>query len=272
MEPAEVIEELLTANLRGRGGAFFPMGRKASFLAQGDPLPRRQRRRVGAGHLQGPRDHARDPHRLIEGCLITAHAIGCDERLHLHPRRVPARVRGDPRRARRGARSAGCSAACTIVVAPRRRRVHLRRGVGAARVARGQARPAARRGRRSPPSPGLYQAPTLINNVETIATVPVVIELGGEEYAKLGVPPNSTGTRVFSLSGNVVNGGNYELELGTTLRELIYDIGGGIPDGRELKASSRAARRRRCCAPTRSTCRSTRTRPPSSGRCSAPAR
>ena len=58
---------------------------------------------------------------------------------------------------------------------------------------------------------GLYAAPTLINNVETISTVPVVIEMGGAEYAKLGSPPNSTGTRVFSLSGNVANGGNYEL-------------------------------------------------------------
>jgi len=68
-----------------------------------------------------------------------------------------------------------------------------------------------------------------------VSTVPKIMELGGDEYAKLGVE-NSAGTRVFSLSGNVARGGNYELALGTTLRELIYDIGGGIPDGRELKA------------------------------------
>jgi len=68
-----------------------------------------------------------------------------------------------------------------------------------------------------------------------IATVPAIVELGGEEYAKIGVE-NSAGTRVFSLSGNVANGGNYELELGTPLRELIYEIGGGIPNGRSLKA------------------------------------
>jgi NADH-quinone oxidoreductase subunit F len=92
--------------------------------------------------------------------------------------------------------------------------------------------------RTKPPFPavaGLYASPSLINNVETIATVPLIVELGGAEYAKVGVE-NSAGTRVFSLSGNVVNGGNFELELGTSLRELIYDIGGGIPDGRELKA------------------------------------
>src|SRR5262249_12956734 len=92
--------------------------------------------------------------------------------------------------------------------------------------------------RAKPPFPaisGLYSSPTLINNVETVATVPQIIRMGGSEYAKLGVD-NSAGTRVFSLSGNVVNGGNYELEMGTSLRALIYDIGGGIPEGRALKA------------------------------------
>ena len=92
--------------------------------------------------------------------------------------------------------------------------------------------------RSKPPFPavqGLYASPSLINNVETIATVPAIIAMGGAEYAKIGTE-NSTGTRLFSLSGNVVNGGNYELPLGTPLRELIYDVGGGIPNGRELKA------------------------------------
>jgi NADH-quinone oxidoreductase subunit F len=95
--------------------------------------------------------------------------------------------------------------------------------------------------RTKPPFPavaGLYASPSLINNVETIATVPKIVELGAQEYAKIGVPPDSSGTRVFSLSGNVVNGGNFELPMGVTLRELIYDpaLGGGIPNGRQLKA------------------------------------
>ena len=92
--------------------------------------------------------------------------------------------------------------------------------------------------RSKPPFPaieGLYGAPTLINNVETLATLPSILRMGGEEYAKIGVD-NSAGTRLFSLSGNVVNGGNYELELGTPLRSLIYDVGGGIAEGRKLKA------------------------------------
>jgi NADH-quinone oxidoreductase subunit F len=92
--------------------------------------------------------------------------------------------------------------------------------------------------RSKPPFPaisGLYASPTLINNVETLSTVPAIITRGGDWYAQLGVE-NSTGTRVFSLSGNVVHGGNVEIPLGTSLRQLIFDIGGGIPDGRSLKA------------------------------------
>ena len=92
--------------------------------------------------------------------------------------------------------------------------------------------------RSKPPFPaisGLYASPTVVNNVETIATVAPIIAMGGAEYAKLGVE-NSRGTRVVSISGNVVNGGNYEIEPGMSLREIIYDLGGGIPDGRELKA------------------------------------
>ena len=128
--------------------------------------------------------------------------------------------------------------------------------------------------RSKPPFPaisGVYASPTLINNVETIATLPTIVNSGGKKYAKLGVE-NSAGTRVFSLSGNVVNGGNYELELGTPLRELIFDIGGGIPDGRAAQGlhprrlvGSRADRGRDRHA------RSTSTRWPRPGRCSAPA-
>src|SRR2546428_313613 len=93
--------------------------------------------------------------------------------------------------------------------------------------------------RSRPPFPatsGLYASPTLINNVETIATIPKILELGGAEYAKIGAPPDSTGTRLFCVSGNVVKGGNHELPMGISMREVIYDLAGGIPDWRELKA------------------------------------
>jgi NADH-quinone oxidoreductase subunit F len=78
-------------------------------------------------------------------------------------------------------------------------------------------------------------SPTQINNVQTIATIPAIISLGAGEFAKIG-PDTSPGTAIFSLSGNVANPGNYELELGSTLRELIYDVGGGVPGGHEIKA------------------------------------
>jgi NADH-quinone oxidoreductase subunit F len=92
--------------------------------------------------------------------------------------------------------------------------------------------------RSKPPFPaiaGLYAAPTVVNNVETITTVPPIITMGGAEYAKLGVP-NSRGTRVVSVSGNVVNGGNYEIEAGMSLRDIIFDLAGGMANGRKLKA------------------------------------
>src|SRR5207245_3659307 len=173
------------------------------------------------------------PHRLIEGCLITAHAIGSQN--------VFIYIRGEylaefeiVRDALAEAREAGLLGGVTIV---------LHRGAGAYICGEETALLESLEGKRGqprskPPFPaisGLYASPTLINNVETIATVPKVLELGGDEYAKIGVE-NSTGTRVLSLSGNVVKGGNYELPNGTSLRELIYDVGGGIPGGRELKA------------------------------------
>ena len=234
MEPQQVIDELLASNLRGRGGAFFPMGRKASFLAQGTRYLVVNADESEPGTFKDREIIFSDPHRLIEGCLITAHAIGCEH--------VFIYIRGEYLRefeilaaAADEARDAGLFGGVTIVI---------HRGAGAYICGEESALLESLEGKRGqprsrPPFPavaGLYQAPTLINNVETVSTVPSSLELGAEEYAKLGVPPDSTGTRVFSLSGNVANGGNYELEMGTTLRELIYDIGGGIPDGRTLKA------------------------------------
>jgi NADH-quinone oxidoreductase subunit F len=175
---------------------------------------------------------ARNPHLLIEGCLITAHAI--------ESRSVFIYIRGEYltefeilRAALDDAREAGLLGDVTIV---------LHRGAGAyicgeetallesLEGSRGQPRPRPP----FPPVTGLYGGPTQINNVGTIATVPKIIQLGVEAFTKIG-PESSPGTAVFSLSGNVVKPGNYELALGTTLRELIYDVGGGIADGRELK-------------------------------------
>ncbi|MFN2469508.1 MAG: NADH-quinone oxidoreductase subunit NuoF [Gaiellaceae bacterium] len=236
-KPDSVVEELLESGLRGRGGAFFPMGRKASFLAKGTGKPTYLV--VNADESEPGTFKDREimfsaPHRLIEGCLITAHAIGCN--------RVFIYIRGEYmsefdvlRAALEETRAAGLLDGVTIV---------LHRGAGAYICGEESALLESLEGKRGqprsrPPYPavsGLYAAPTLINNVETVATVPKVLELGGTEYAKIGVPPNSTGTRVFSVSGNVRRGGNHELALGSTLRELVYDLGGGLEAGRTLKA------------------------------------
>jgi NADH-quinone oxidoreductase subunit F len=236
MEPSAVLEEIITANVRGRGGAGFPMGRKASFLAKDTGKP--VYLVVNADESEPGTFKDREimfkvPHRLLEGCLITAHAIG-SKNVFIYIRGEYLREFEIVRAALDQVREARLLDGVTVV---------LHRGAGAYICGEETALLESLEGKRGqprskPPFPavqGLYASPTLINNIETIATVPKIIEVGGAEYAKIGTA-NSAGTRVFSLSGNVVNGGNFELPLGTTLRELIYDIGGGIPEGRALKA------------------------------------
>jgi NADH-quinone oxidoreductase subunit F len=239
MTPADVTEELITSELRGRGGAFFPAGRKWSFVPSKDQLPKPHYLVINAdesepGSFKDNEILSRVPHRFIEGCLITAHAIDSTH--------VFVYIRGE------------YSGPYEILVAaleelkdrPEIRgdvTIVVHRGAGAYICGEETALLESLEGKRGqprskPPFPaisGLYASPTVVNNVETIATVAPVIAMGGAEYAKLGVP-NTRGSRVVSLSGNVVNGGNYEIEPGMSIKELVYDLGGGIPDGRELKA------------------------------------
>jgi NADH-quinone oxidoreductase subunit F len=246
VERQTILDELLAANVRGRGGAGFPMGRKASFLPKPDQSAKPIYLAVNAdesepGTFKDREIMLRVPHLVLEGVLITSYMIGASAAFiyirgeYLTEFEVLRRALDEAReRGLVGPNILGSGYSATVV---------LHRGAGAyicgeetgllnsLEGERGQPRS-------KPPFPaisGLYASPTLINNVETLATVPKILSMGGEHYAAIGVE-NSTGTRVFSLSGNVANGGNYELELGTTLRELIYDIGGGIPDGRALKA------------------------------------
>jgi NADH-quinone oxidoreductase subunit F len=236
MQPQAIIDELLTSGLRGRGGAGFPMGRKASFLAKDTGKPVYlvvNADESEPGDFKDREIMFRVPHRLLEGCLITAHAIG-SENVFIYLRGEYTHEFDVLRAALDEVREAKLLGGVTVVI---------HRGAGAYICGEETALLESLEGKRGqprskPPFPavqGLYASPTLINNVETIATVPPIVERGGAWYASLGVE-NSAGTRVFSLSGNVVNGGNYELELGTSLYELIYWIGGGIPEGRKLKA------------------------------------
>ena len=235
MTPDELTELLNDANLRGRGGAGFPLGRKASLIDRKSPKPKYLVVNADESEPGAFKDRAvmaRVPHRLIEGCLIVAHAI--------ESRQVYIYIRGEYLaeyeilvRAVDDARREGLFGGVEIVV---------HRGAGAYICGEETALLDSLEGKRGQPRPrppfppiqGLYGAPTQINNVGTIATVPKIIELGVEEFKQIGVDA-SPGTAVFSLSGNVARPGNYELELGTPLRELIYEWGGGVADGRELK-------------------------------------
>jgi len=238
MAPDDVIAELEASGLRGRGGAFFPTGRKWAFVPKPVELPKPHYLVVNAdesepGTFKDREIMLRVPFRFLEGCLIAAYAI--------QSQHVFVYIRGEYEREFEVLRDA--------LEAMRKRdllegvTVVLHRGAGAYICGEETALLESLEGRRGqprtkPPFPavaGLYAAPTAVNNVESIATVTSVLEIGAVEYAKLGVE-NSTGTRVFSLSGDVVNPGNYELPHGITLRELIYDVGGGVPGGRELKA------------------------------------
>jgi NADH-quinone oxidoreductase subunit F len=246
MNGEEIVEQLLASGLRGRGGAGFPMGRKASFIPKPGDSPKPIYLTVNAdesepGTFKDRELMLRIPHAVIEGIVITCHAIGADTAFvylrgeYLEEFDVMAAALEEAKAAGFvGANVAGSDTSVTIVI---------HRGAGAYICGEETALLESLEGNRGqprskPPFPaisGVYASPTLINNVETIATVPTVIEMGGAKYAEIGVE-NSAGTRLFSLSGNVANGGNYELELGTPLRTLVYDIGGGIPDGRALKA------------------------------------
>jgi NADH-quinone oxidoreductase subunit F len=239
MPPGEVIALLIESNLRGRGGAFFPTGRKASFIPTPDKIAKPVYITVNAdesepGTFKDREIMLRVPHRLIEGCLIAAHAV--------QSRFVFIYIRGEYsseydvlQAALDEARAAGLLGDVEMLI---------HRGAGAYICGEETGLLESLEGKRGqprskPPFPaieGLYASPTLINNVETITTIPVVLEVGPEEFARIGAPPDSTGTRVFCLSGNVARPGAYERPHGITVRELVYDIGGGIPDGRELKA------------------------------------
>jgi NADH-quinone oxidoreductase subunit F len=237
MEPQAVIEELNASNLRGRGGAFFATGKKASFIPADSPKPTYLTVNADESEPGTFKDREimlRVPHRLLEGCLITAHAI--------RSQHVFIYIRGEYleefevlRAALEDVRAADLLGGVTVV---------LHRGAGAYICGEETGLLESLEGKRGqprskPPFPaiqGLYASPTLINNVETMATVAPIIAMGAAEYAKLGAPPDSTGTRLFCVSGNIERGGNYELPMGITIREVLFDLAGGVPGGRKLKA------------------------------------
>ncbi|MBN1806848.1 MAG: NADH-quinone oxidoreductase subunit NuoF [Sedimentisphaerales bacterium] len=244
MSPAEVIEQVKKSGLRGRGGAGFPTGLKWEFTAkeksdqkyvicnadEGDPGAFMDR-----SAIEG------DPHTILEGMAIGGYAIGANKGIvyiraeyPLAIRRLTIAIKQATEEGLLGHNILGSDFSFDI---------ELRLGAGAfvcgeetalirsIEGGRGMPRP-------RPPYPsvsGLFGKPTLINNVETWANIPVIILDGADWFSSIGTE-KSKGTKVFALAGKVTNTGLIEVPMGTTLKEIIYDIGGGIPNGKKLKA------------------------------------
>jgi NADH-quinone oxidoreductase subunit F len=234
MRPEELVEALKASGLRGRGGAGFSMGMKASFMPKGqmDKYLVCNADESEPGTFKDRELMFKNPHLLIEGMIIAAYAAGANKAF-IFIRGEYAEVADVLEAAVAEAKEAGVLGRLSLWV---------HRGAGAYICGEETALLDALEGKRGnprlkPPFPanqGLYQGPTLINNVETLMTVPLIMRMGAEDYAKLGVA-NSTGTKVVSVSGNVQRPGNYEIELGTPSREIIYGLAGGPPEGREVK-------------------------------------
>jgi NADH-quinone oxidoreductase subunit F len=244
MQPAQVIDEVKKSNLRGLGGAGFPTGMKWSFIPANNPKPKYLVINADEGEPGTFKDKyilEQDPHALLEGIIITCFAIG-SHKAYIYIRgeyiKSHERVQGAIDEAYQknylGKAVMGTSFDIDVVVHP---------GAGAYICGEETALLESLEGKKGfprlkPPFPavvGLFGCPTVINNVETIACVPPIINKGAEWFAKLGSEKNG-GNRLFCLSGHVNKPGVYELPNGTTLREMIYTHAGGIPGGRKLKA------------------------------------
>ena len=237
-----LIASFKESGLRGRGGAGFSMGTKASFIPQG---AMQKYVVVNAdesepGTFKDRELMQKNPHGLIEGIVIAAYAIGATKAFiyirgeYVHQAEVlDAAVAEAAARGYLGANILGSGFQLSLVV---------HRGAGAYICGEETGLLDSLEGKRGnprlkPPFPanqGLFQGPTLINNVETLATLPHIVELGGAAYAEIGVK-NSAGTKLVSVSGNVQRPGNYEIELGMKSRDIIYGLAGGPPEGRAVK-------------------------------------
>jgi NADH-quinone oxidoreductase subunit F len=242
MEPGKVLVELEASGLRGRGGAGFSMGKKVSFLPKGsmDKYLVCNADESEPGTFKDRELMHKSPHLLIEGIVIASYAAGTNRSfIYIRGEYVEQADALDAALAE--ARAAGYVGE-DILGSGHSLSLVVHRGAGAYICGEETGLLDSLEGKRGnprlkPPFPanqGLYQGPTLINNVETLSTVPAIIRLGGEEYAKLGTA-TSTGTKVVSISGHVQRPGNYEIELGIPSRELIYGLAGGPPEGRAIK-------------------------------------
>ena len=234
MEPADVLSQLQASGLRGRGGAGFAMGTKASFLPKGDmdKYVVCNADESEPGTFKDRELMQKNPHLLIEGICIAAHAVGANKAYIF--------IRGEYELQADILEAALAEAKAADLIGTLD--LWLHRGAGAYICGEETALLDALEGKRGnprlkPPFPavqGLYRGPTLINNVETLMNAPIILRMSGEEFAKIGTK-RSTGTKVVSVSGCVQRPGNYEIELGIPSRELIYGLAGGPDEGRSIK-------------------------------------
>ena len=243
LQPAEVEAEVTLSGLRGRGGAGFPTGKKWSFVDKKSPVVY-----LCCNADEGEPGTFKDrwvfeqaPHQLIEGVLLAAYALRVRHafiyirgEFDLPLRRLRAALQEAQEAGLVGERILGTDFSCDVIV---------HRGAGAYVCGEESSLLTSLEGfkaypRNKPPFPavkGLYQAPTVINNVETLATVPWIIAHGGAAYAAIGTVKNS-GTRLFGISGHVERPGLYEWPTGYPLKKIIFEDAGGVLGGRSLKA------------------------------------
>jgi NADH-quinone oxidoreductase subunit F len=244
MAPNDIIEVVKQSGLRGRGGAGFPTGMKWQFVDKKSPKPRYICCNADESEPGTFKDHLlmeRNPHLLLEGCAISCYAIGSKVAFiyirgeFLHVQHILEAAIADAYRAGfLGRNILGSGFDCDV---------YMHRGAGAYEAGEETALIESLEGKRAqprikPPFPaveGLYGCPTAVNNVETLCNVPAIIANGVEWFTALG-PEKNGGPKLFCVSGHVAKPGVFEATMHTTVRELIYDYAGGIPNNRQLKA------------------------------------
>ncbi|MCS7041165.1 MAG: NADH-quinone oxidoreductase subunit NuoF [Bryobacteraceae bacterium] len=240
MTPEEVIAEVRRSGLRGRGGAGYPTALKWELVAKQKSTPKYVICNADEGDPGAFMDRSvleGDPHRVLEGMAIAGYAVGAQQgfiyvrgEYTLAIQRLQTAIRQAEREQLLGNRIFGDNFQF---------RIDLRIGAGAFVCGEETALIASIEGKRGqprqrppyPPESGLWGQPTLINNVETFANIAPIIRNGGDWFARIGTP-TSTGTKVFALAGKIANTGLIEVPMGISLREIVFDIGGGVPGGR----------------------------------------
>jgi NADH-quinone oxidoreductase subunit F len=244
MTPEAIINEVKTSNLRGRGGAGFPTGMKWSFVPKESAKPKYilvNGDESEPGTCKDRLIFEQDPHSVIEGVIIAGLAVGA-QKGYIYIRGEYRYLLTIMQKAIDDAYAKGFLGD-NIFGSRKKFDCYWHTGAGAYEVGEESALMESLEGKRGiprirPPFPavvGLWGGPTVINNVESLASVPHIILMGGQKFADYG-PPKNGGTRLFCLSGHINKPGVYELPLGYPLKKMIYDVGGGIPGGKKLKA------------------------------------